>query len=241
ALAVIGSLLLVGPGNDLGDLVRGAAAGLAILAGVAIVLAPVLLRLVRELSTEREARARESERADIAAHLHDSVLQTLSMIRSRAGEEEAVRRLARAQERELRDWLYTDRPAPGTSTAEEVRRVAAEVEDRFGTAIEVVTAGDAEPDERTAALAAAAREALTNAVAHGRPPVSLYVEIGAEEAEVFVRDRGDGFDLEAVPPDRHGVRESIMGRMRRHGGTATVRSRASGTEVHLRMPRKGQQ
>jgi signal transduction histidine kinase len=241
ALAVVGALLLIGPGGSPFELVQATLSGLAVVAGVAVVLAPLGLRLVRELGAEREARAREAERADIAAHLHDSVLQTLSMIRSRAGDNEEVARLARAQERELREWLYTDRPAPGTSTADAVRQVAAEVEDRHGVAIDVVTAGDAEPDAGTEALAAAAREALSNAVRHGRPPVSLYVEVTPEQTEVFVRDRGDGFEIDAVPADRHGVRQSIIGRMDRHGGRAAVRTRAGGTEVHLVMPRKGQQ
>ncbi|WP_098484418.1 ATP-binding protein [Georgenia soli] len=241
ALAVVGALLLIGPGGSPFELVQATLSGLAVVAGVAVVLAPLGLRLVRELGAEREARAREAERADIAAHLHDSVLQTLSMIRSRAGDNEEVARLARAQERELRDWLYTDRPAPGTSTADVVRQVAAEVEDLHGVPIDVVTAGDAEPDAGTEALAAAAREALSNAVRHGRPPVSLYVEVTPEQTEVFVRDRGDGFEIGTVPADRHGVRQSIIGRMDRHGGRAEVRTRAGGTEVHLLMPRKGQQ
>ncbi|MHB1065488.1 MAG: ATP-binding protein, partial [Georgenia sp.] len=194
ALAVVGSLLLVGRDESPVVLLRGAVAGLAILVGVGVVLAPMLLRLVRELGSEREARAREAERADIAAHLHDSVLQTLSMIRSRAGDNEEVSRLARAQERELRDWLYTDRPAPGTSTADALREIAAEVEDLRGVPVEVVTAGDVEPDETTPVLGAATREALANAVVHGRPPVTVYVEVTAEQVEVFVRDHGEGFD-----------------------------------------------
>lgn len=241
ALAVVGSLLLVGRDESPAVLLRGAIAGLAILLGVGVVLAPMLLRLLRELGSEREARAREAERADIAAHLHDSVLQTLSMIRARAGDNEEVSRLARAQERELREWLYTDRPAPGTSTADALREVAAEVEDLRGVPVEIVTAGDAVPDETTPVLTAATREAIANAVVHGRPPVTVYVEIGPEQTEVFVRDHGDGFDLDAVPADRHGVRQSIIGRMDRHGGTADVRTRPTGTEVHLVMPRKGRQ
>src|SRR5699024_7654740 len=143
----------------------------------------------------------------------------LSLIRSRAGDTETVARLARAQERELREWLYEDRPAAGTSTAAVIRQVAAEVEDQHGVAIEVVTAGDRTPDASTEALSAATREALRNAVVHGRPPVSLYVEVGGDEVKVFVRDRGDGFDPDDVPSDRHGVRESIIGRLHRHGGT----------------------
>ncbi|GAA4417492.1 hypothetical protein GCM10023169_13690 [Georgenia halophila] len=239
-LAVIGALLVVAPGRSLPEMVEATLAGLAVVAGVAVVLAPLLLRLVRELGSEREARARESERADIAAHLHDSVLQTLALIRARAQDPD-VSRLARAQERELREWLYTDRPAPGTSVADEIRQVAGEVEDVRGVPIDVVTAGDAVPDAGTEVLTAAVREALTNAVAHGRPPVSLYVEVAAEKSEVFVRDRGDGFDLATVPDDRHGVRRSIVGRMERHGGTADVRSGVGGTEIHLVMPTKGQQ
>ncbi|MFC7406497.1 PspC domain-containing protein [Georgenia alba] len=238
-LAVIGALLVVAPGRSFVEMVEATLAGMAVVAGVAVVLAPLLLRLVRELGSEREARARESERADIAAHLHDSVLQTLALIRARSGDDD-VGRLARAQERELRQWLYTDRPEPGSSTAEVVRRVAAEVEDVRGVPIDVVTAGDAVPDPGTETLSAATREALTNAVVHGRAPVSLYVEVTPDGTEVFVRDRGDGFELDAVPEDRHGVRRSIIDRMERHGGRATVRSTDSGTEVHLVMPRKGQ-
>ncbi|WP_154792994.1 ATP-binding protein [Occultella kanbiaonis] len=238
ALALVGVLMLVGQGQTFPEVLRGAVAGIAILAGAAVVLAPLGLRLWRELVAERAARAREAERADIAAHLHDSVLQTLSLIRSRADDPQYVRRLARAQERELRDWLYSDRPEVGDSVAAMVRQVAAEVEDARGVPIDVVTAGDARPDDGTTPLAAATREALANAVAHGLPPISLYVEIGAESVDVFVRDRGDGFDLAAVPEDRHGVRDSILDRMRRHGGSATIRSDATrGTEIHLRMPR----
>ncbi|TDE97690.1 ATP-binding protein [Occultella glacieicola] len=238
ALALVGVLLLVGQGQTFPEVFRGAVAGLAILAGTAVVLAPLGLRLWRELVAERAARARESERADIAAHLHDSVLQTLSLIRSRADDPQYVRRLARAQERELRDWLYSDRPEVGDSVAAMVRQVAADVEDSHGVPVDVVTAGDARPDDGTTPLAAATREALANAVRHGRAPISLYVEIGAESVDVFVRDRGDGFDLAGVPDDRHGVRDSILDRMRRHGGTATIRSDATrGTEIHLTMPR----
>ncbi len=238
-LALVGTLLLLGRGEGVAELVGGTVAGAAILAGAALVLAPLWLRLVRDLGAERAARAREAERADIAAHLHDSVLQTLSLIRSRADDSDQVARLARAQERELREWLYADRPRPGTSVAAAVRAVAAEIEDVHGVAVDVVTAGDAPPDEGTHVLLAATREALTNAAVHGRAPISLYVETGASGTEVFVRDRGDGFDPGAVPPDRHGVRESIVARTERHGGTVRIRSGRpgpGGTEVHLSMP-----
>ena len=236
-LAGLGVFLLVGQDEPFDVLVRSAVAALAVLVGAAIVLAPWWLRLVRELGDERAARARESERADIAAHLHDSVLQTLALIRARSDEPEQVARLARAQERELREWLYDDRTTPGTSLAAELRGVVAEVEDHRGAAIETVVVGDRVPDAGTEALLQATREALVNAVVHGRPPVSLYLEAGADRVEVFVRDHGDGFELADVPADRFGVRESIVGRIRRRGGTATVQSRPGrGTEVHLCLP-----
>lgn len=236
ALAGTGVFLLIGRDAPMEDLVRSALAALAVLVGAALVLAPWWLRLVRELSDERLARARASERADIAAHLHDSVLQTLALIRARAANADEVAKLARAQERELRSWLYDDRVTPGTSVAADLRDVVAEVEDHHGVPVEVVVVGDRTPDERTAGLLRATREALVNAVRHGRPPVSVYLEVGPGVVEVFVKDRGDGFDLDEVPDDRFGVRESIIGRMRRLGGDATVRARAGGTEVALRLP-----
>ncbi|MGV8977022.1 MAG: PspC domain-containing protein [Cellulomonas sp.] len=242
-LAGAGVLLLVGQEMSPELLMQSMVAALAVLAGVALVLAPWWLRLVRELGDERAARARESERADIAAHLHDSVLQTLALIRSRADDPHEVARMARAQERELRAWLYDDRPAPGTSLAAALRAVVAEIEDtRSGpggqaVVIDAVLVGDREPDADTEALLQATREALVNAVVHGRPPLSLYCEAGPDLIEVFVRDRGDGFDLDAVPSDRFGVRESIIGRVRRRGGSASVGSKGgNGTEVHLSMP-----
>ncbi|WHP17044.1 ATP-binding protein [Cellulomonas sp. ES6] len=242
-IAGVGVLLLVGQDAPPGALVQSTVAAVAVLGGVALVLAPWWLRLVRELGDERAARARESERADIAAHLHDSVLQTLALIRSRADDPTEVARMARAQERELRAWLYDDRPAPGTSVAGALAAIVAEIEDtRTGpdgeaVTIETVVVGDTEPDANTDALLQATREALLNAVRHGRPPVSLYLEAGPEEVEVFVRDRGDGFDPDAVPPDRFGVRESILGRVRRRGGRASVVCKeGGGTEVRLRVP-----
>ncbi|WP_309134747.1 PspC domain-containing protein [Cellulomonas sp.] len=246
-LAAAGVLLLVGEsvgrGVEPALMVQAGIGALAVLLGVGLVLAPWWVRLVRELGDERAARAREAERADIAAHLHDSVLQTLALIRARADEPAEVARMARAQERELREWLYDDRHEPGTSLAAALRAVVAEVEDsRSGptgepVAVDVVVVGDRVPDADTQALLQATREALVNAVVHGRPPVSLYLEVGPSVVEVFVRDRGDGFDLDAVGSDRFGVRESIIGRVRRRGGTARVTSSPQrGTEVHLCMP-----
>src|SRR5690606_28075252 len=159
------------------------------------------------------------------------VLQTLALIRARSDRPDDVARLARAQERELREWLYDDHSTPGTSLAAELRGVVGEVEDAHGVAIETVVVGDLGPDAGTESLLQATREALLNAVVHGRPPVSLYLEVSPDAVEVFVRDHGDGFDLDAVPADRFGVRESILGRVRRRGGTASVHGLERGTEV----------
>ena len=241
-IAATAIVLLVAQQTEPRVVLQSALAAFAVLAGVGLVLAPWFLRLMRELGDERVARERESERADIAAHLHDSVLQTLSLIRSRSTDPEVVR-LARSQERDLRSWLYEDRPAPATSVAAQVRDVVAEIEDTRvhadGTApeIEAVVVGDAQPDEGTTALLAATREAVLNAVAHGLPPISLYLEASSSGVEVFVRDHGEGFDPGEIPSDRFGVRESIIGRVRRRGGQAEItRIPDGGTEVRLFVP-----
>jgi signal transduction histidine kinase len=214
-------------------------ASLAVLAGVALVLLPWGLKFWRDFGAERAARVREEERAEIAAHLHDSVLQTLAVIQRRAGNEADVTRLARAQERELREWLYRDsRRGDGTFT-DRLKALAAAVEDAHGQPVDVVCVGDAPLDgahrERAEALLQAAREAMLNAARHGGGPVSVYAEAGAGAIDVFVKDRGPGFDPDAVPSDRLGVRESIVGRMRRHGGEAKIVSGPDGTEVRLHL------
>jgi signal transduction histidine kinase/phage shock protein PspC (stress-responsive transcriptional regulator) len=245
ALRVVGGLALVLTGTltfllqsaDMVTAVRALVAVLAVLAGTALVLAPWGVRLWRDLDTERAARIREAERADLAAHLHDSVLQTLSLIQRHGGNQAVVTRLARSQERDLRDWLYGPRPADGGTLATEVRTAAADIEDRHGVAVEVVLVGDRSFDERVGALVCALREAIVNAARHAGAPVQVYVESGPDAVEAFVRDRGQGFDLATVPADRLGVRESIIARMERHGGHATVRSRrGEGTEVRLVLP-----
>jgi signal transduction histidine kinase/phage shock protein PspC (stress-responsive transcriptional regulator) len=205
--------------------------------GLGLVLAPFWLRLVRGLTAERAERIRSQERAEVAAHLHDSVLQTLALVQKRADDPRAVATLARRQERELRTWLSGAPEArPDERLADALRAAAAEVEEAHGTPVDVVTVGDRDLDDRTRALVAAAREALSNAVRHAGvdAPISLYAEVTEGHVEVFVRDRGRGFDPRAVPEDRRGVRESIVGRMARHGGRAAVHSTpGEGTEVEL--------
>lgn len=235
-IVLVGVLLLVVRGTDLASAGRVLAATFAVLSGIGLVLAPWGLRLWRDLDAERAARIRETERAEIAAHLHDSVLQTLALIQRNADDATSVARLARSQERDLREWLYGPRPTADATVASVVKAAAAEVEDRHGVAVDLVLVGDGPLDERVQALVFALREAMLNAVRHAGAPVSVYVEVGPDAIEAFVRDRGAGFDPASVPPDRLGVRESIIGRMERHAGSATVRSDPDGTEVRLDLP-----
>jgi signal transduction histidine kinase len=236
-LVVTGVVLLIWRDQPVGSLGYAILAGVAVVAGVATVLAPWWLRLLGELGDERAARAREAERADIAAHLHDSVLQTLAVLRSRAEDPDAVRRLARAQERELRGWLYETRAPASASIAAGLKEVTAQVEDTSGIAIGTVVVGDAPPWPAAEAVLRAVREALANAVRHGAPPVDVYLEVSERGVEAYVRDRGAGFDLDTVSPDRLGVRESIVGRVQRAGGSASVgRAQGGGTEVRLAVP-----
>lgn len=203
-------------------------------AGLVALLSTSLIERWRELSGERVARIREEQRAEMAAHLHDSVLQTLALIQNRSGASSEVARLARAQERELRAWLYDgDQPAD-SDLPTDLRDYAGALELDFPVRIDVVSAG-LSTERASGELAAAAREAMLNAARHAGGEVSVYIEGGASGVDVYIRDRGEGFDPDAVPDDRLGVRQSIIGRMRRVGGTATVRSTPSGTEVHLRF------
>jgi len=212
---------------------------LAVIAAVVVlgvIFAPWIVRLLRSLTEERAERIRSQERAEVAAHLHDSVLQTLAMMQRRAGEPGEVAALARRQERELRAWL-AGRPAPGQSSrlAGALEAAAAEVEESHGVPVEVVVVGDRELDAAHEAVVAAAREAMTNAAKFGRgSPVDVYAESEGSRTQVFIRDRGPGFDTGSIPPDRRGVRESIRGRMERHGGRARITSSpGTGTEVEL--------
>jgi signal transduction histidine kinase len=208
------------------------------LAGLAIVLAPWLHRSRSALNQARAEKVRADARADMAAHLHDSVLQTLAMIQRQADDPKAVQQLARRQERELRNWLYGDELHEATLKAA-LTAVAAEVEDERGVPVELVVVGDCDTSEEIQALVRAAREAMVNAAKHsGADKIDVYAEVDEESVEVFVRDRGHGFDVDTVAEDRMGVKGSIIDRMARHGGTATIRSASSdGTEVRLEIKR----
>jgi signal transduction histidine kinase len=213
--------------------------GLALIAAVVVlgvIFAPWILRLVRSLTQERSQRIRSQERAEMAAHLHDSVLQTLAMVQRSAGDPTEVAAIARRQERELRAWL-AGRPAPGQAArlAAALEATAADVEERYSVPVEVVVVGDRELDANHEAVVAAAREAMTNAAKFGAgSTVDVYAESASGRTQVFIRDRGPGFDPASVPGDRRGVRDSIVGRMERHGGRARVGSApGGGTEVEL--------
>jgi len=217
---------------------------LLVITAIVIMLGPWWLRIARDLVLERQARARAEERADMAAHLHDSVLQTLALIQRRADQPQQVIQLARAQERELRSWLFDGLPpgsadGQGMTLAGGVRLIQQEVEAQHGITVEAVTVGDCELDDDLNALLAAAREATVNAAKwSGAPAVALFAEVEPAEVVLFVRDRGRGFDPAAVPGDRKGLAESIRARVARHGGSVTVRSApGEGTEVSLTMPR----
>ncbi|MFJ4261206.1 PspC domain-containing protein [Paenarthrobacter nicotinovorans] len=236
ALVVAGVLVMVSGSGSWEQTWLALLASVAVLGGVALVLLPWGLKFWKDLETERAGRVRETERAEIAAHLHDSVLQTLALIQRRAGSEQDVIRLARAQERELRVWLFSDPAKESGLLAERIKAVAADVEDAHGHAVEVVSVGDTEMTERHEALVQAAREAMLNAARHGGGAVSVYLECTDNGTEIFIKDRGPGFALEAIPDDRLGVKESIIGRMKRHGGTAVINSSSDGTEVRLALP-----
>ncbi|HET6561479.1 MAG TPA: PspC domain-containing protein [Marmoricola sp.] len=212
-------------------------AGILGVLGLALTLGPWLVRLTRDLSEERTARVRQQERADVAAHLHDSVLQTLALIQKNADDGAQVARLARAQERDLREWMYGEPVAAEATLVTALRAVAAQAEDTHGVPVELVTVGDVPTSPPIVALVQAAGEAIANAARHsGAARVDVYVEVAGRDVEVFVRDRGRGFDRSTVPLDRLGVRNSIIDRMDRHGGSAEVRSApGEGTEVRLHV------
>jgi signal transduction histidine kinase len=238
SLIVLAAFLVIQQAGIWGASRKALGGIVVIVVALGLVFGPWFLRLARSLADERSERIRSQERAEVAAHLHDSVLQTLTLIQRRADDPREVAGLARSQERELRDWLFARDHLPATdSLATALKQAAADVEAIHRVRIEVVTVGDCPLDEALEAMTAAAREALTNAAKFaGEDRIDLYAEVTDERAQVFVRDRGVGFDPAAIPPDRCGVRQSIVDRMRRHGGRAVVNSAPGrGAEIELVM------
>jgi signal transduction histidine kinase len=225
--------------GQLGAARQGLASTVVVVLGIAVLTGPFWLRMTSDLRAERRERIRSQERAEVAAHVHDSVLQTLALIQKASDDPREVTRLARVQERELRGWLYRPPGDPEVAFAGALERAAAEVEEAHRTPVEVVVVGDCAADARLGALIAAAREAMVNAAKHsGADQVQVYAEVEPTQVTVFVRDRGAGFDPDSVPADRYGLAQSVVGRMERNGGKAVVRSApGEGTEVQLEVPR----
>jgi signal transduction histidine kinase len=239
-LLAAAALLLLTTGGDVGSggplLTPAAFAG-----GLLLVLGPWLWRSAQERDAERTRRIRSEERAEVAARVHDSVLQTLALVQREADNPKRVAQLARRQERELRGWLYPEGQLFQDDTlVAAIGNAAGEVEELHGVRIEVASAGNAPLDDDARAVVLAAREAMANAARFSRTEeISVYAEVDQEAINVFVRDRGAGFDRDAVAAERRGLAESIEGRMTRHGGTATITSTpGEGTEVELILPRK---
>jgi signal transduction histidine kinase len=230
ALMMAGALAVLGHIGTAQFIAPGAVAGALLL---------VLVPWSWQLARDRVERIRLEERAEVAARIHDSVLQTLALVQRHADDAPRVSSLARRQERELRRWLYGSGVGTAVTLADALADAAADVEELHGVRVELATAGDAPVDESLEQLVLAAREAMANAAKHsGAPEVDVYLETAADHVAVFVRDRGAGFERAAVPDDRRGLTESVEGRMRRAGGTAAVTSSpGAGTEVELTLPR----
>jgi len=242
ALLAGGAVVFLLDSGNLAELSSALVAAAVVATGLGLLVGPRLVRARAEADAERRERIRTEERAHVAAQLHDSVLQTLALIQ-RVDDPRRAQSLARRQERELRGWLYGGEQVGGPDSATlatALRAAADDVEEHYGVAVDLVQPSDGPLDEELAALAAAAREAMTNAGRHaGVAEISVLARVGEDEASVFVRDRGAGFDPDAVAADRRGVRESIVGRMERAGGRATVVSApGEGTEVELVLPRR---
>lgn len=223
-----------------GGAAEGTLLALGAVAAVIALSAPWWWRLVRERDAERQARVRSDERAEVAAHLHDSVLQTLSLIQRHSDDPQTMLNLARRQERELRNWLDPDRVSRrGGSMRGQLDELATTVEELHGVPVEVVAVGDCLVDNRVESLLGAAGEATVNAAKHAEADqIDIYLEVSPEAVEVFVRDTGKGFDPDAIDEDRRGVRNSIVGRMARAGGRAVIYSQpGEGTEVELYLSR----
>jgi signal transduction histidine kinase/phage shock protein PspC (stress-responsive transcriptional regulator) len=240
-LVLLGGIATIATLGDLGSIGRSATGAAVLVAGAVLLFGPWMARLARNLTDERRQRIRSEERAEVAAHLHDGVLQTLALIQKRAGDDKAVRGLARRQERELRSWLYggTNGHADAGTVATLLRRELDDLEDHYVVRFDAVLVGDAPLDDAGRALVAAGREAALNAARHsGVDTIDVYLEVEPDSVSLFVRDRGCGFDPAAVPRDRRGLADSVSARMKRHGGTVEIRSApGEGAEIELSMPR----
>lgn len=237
-LVAVGMAALLAAGASVTALASVAVAIVVTVGGLSLILGPWMWRLARQLADERRQRIRSEERAEMAAHLHDSVLQTLALIQ-RADVPPEVVSLARAQERDLRSWLHGRLPTDQEGLSSALAEQAARVENHHDVRVEVVVVGDVSMDERVRALVAAAGEAMTNAALHsGAARISVYGEVEDDRITVYVADEGKGFDVNEIPAGRRGISESIRGRMQRHGGSAEVTSTpGEGTEVALELPR----
>jgi signal transduction histidine kinase len=244
-LIAAGGIALLVEGHTTVAALRPVGGAVLVVAASVIIFGPWWLSLVRDLIAERQARALAEERAQMAAHVHDSVLQTLALIQRSSDDPQNVVRLARAQERELRAWLFEGRP-PGaigddaTMLAEGVGLLQRQVEADHGIAVQVVLVGDCDLDDALRALLDSAREATVNSAKwSGADQVSVYAEVEPDTVMLYVRDRGRGFDPDTVPEGRQGIAQSIRARITRFGGSAVVRSApGEGAEVQLSMPRR---
>lgn len=235
-LVLVGLVAVIGPRLDLATTGWSIAAVGAVLSGVVLIALPWLSSWIQGLEAQRYAAVRAEERAAMAARVHDSVLQTLTLIQRRADDPAEVARLARAEERALRSWLYAPKGSSGSLGAALAEMVATAEAD-YDVRIDLVTVGDCQVDERLGALVAATREAVVNSAKHAGAPCTIYAEVDEEQVEVNVRDRGRGFDPREVNADRHGIRESIVARMESVGGSSSVRGEpGAGTEVRLVLP-----
>ena len=238
-LLVLGGFAYLGAADlPMAVLRDGLVAVAVVAAGVLLAFAPWVVQLTRRLAEERRERIRADERAEVATHLHDSVLQTLTLLQKRSDDPQLMAALARHQERELRRWLYSaPDPHDGRGFREAIEAMVAEVEDQHLVHVDNVTVGDGPVEPTLQTVIYAAREALVNAAKFsGERTLSLYAELRPGYVELYVRDRGHGFRLEDVAPDRKGISDSIVARLDRAGGSAQVRTApGAGTEVRLRV------
>ncbi len=241
-VAAAGLLTVILTSLRFADAIQMLVVAVAVVGGIALVVAPSVIRIGHDFDIERQERVRADERARVAAHLHDSVLQTLTLIQRNANDPQRTAQIARQQERELRSWLYGSEPSrPGTTRLEPaLQQVANRVEENHGVMVEVVTVGDTHDIDPALieGLVAATQEAATNAAKHAQvTKIDIYAERRPDAIEVFVRDAGVGFDTNDIDDDRHGVKRSIIDRMERHGGRASIHSEPGvGTEVELVQP-----